>query len=491
MPYGVGQRLGDSIQAGLGAMDFSGYERAGATIGKTLSNLGKDINEGVTQYKNTELEIKKAEQVAKSIREAIPDLAPMAENALAELNNPNASQSERYAIAQAIGESLKIGVLGIENKRAEALLNLNKDELEFKKEIERGNLDLMAEKIRAVQYKPSKKKRDIIQTPQGGFQVQFDEYGQMYDLDGNPISTETLQNQYNETISPPDGVIPSGLPIGGDEQAGMTDKQISDMINATPQAGEVVDYGGIKEAMALGEGVLPEKGWENKPQKPFRLGFTPKEEKERTLQKMTLPDGSVAMGTMQGGRFNPVLGEDGKPIITKPTVTPDMQAKLDLKTQEEIKKSERMVETASELEKFLNDFSSHKGFTELYSLGVPTWVPFSRSAGAEAILEQIKASAFLQNAEKMRGLGQLTQPEGERLIAAATKLGNYNIRDAEALAEVQRMVSDISTLKANETAKIKALKEAKGGGSVPNMPEKLSGREANSTRLKQLTTKPE
>jgi hypothetical protein len=70
--------------------------------------------------------------MAKSIRDAIPELADMANNSLEQLSNPDLSQRDRLAIAEGIQDSLKIGVMGLENKRSNAMLEIQQAELDAK-----------------------------------------------------------------------------------------------------------------------------------------------------------------------------------------------------------------------------------------------------------------------------------------------------------------------------------------------------------------------
>jgi len=132
MAYGNAQRLGETINPQLMNVDFSAYERAGATTGNALANIGQQVGGVIKQYGDDEKTIKKSAQMAKSIRDAIPELAGMADNALAELSNPDLSQRDRLAIAEGIQDSLKIGVMGLENKRSNALLEIQQDELDAK-----------------------------------------------------------------------------------------------------------------------------------------------------------------------------------------------------------------------------------------------------------------------------------------------------------------------------------------------------------------------
>ena len=124
MPYGNGQRLGETIDPRLMQADYSGFTNAAAVAGNTFANIGQQVGGAIKQYGEDEKTIKKSAQMAKSIRDAIPELAGMADNALAELSNSDLSQRDRLAIAESIQDSLKIGVMGLENNRANAMLKL-------------------------------------------------------------------------------------------------------------------------------------------------------------------------------------------------------------------------------------------------------------------------------------------------------------------------------------------------------------------------------
>ena len=129
MPYGSGQRLGETIDPRLMQADYSGFTNAAAVAGNALAGIGQQIGAGIKQYGEDEKTIKKSAQMAKSIRDAIPELADMANNSLEQLSNPDLSQRDRLAIAEGIQDSLKIGVMGLENNRSNAMLQLEADKI--------------------------------------------------------------------------------------------------------------------------------------------------------------------------------------------------------------------------------------------------------------------------------------------------------------------------------------------------------------------------
>ena len=126
MAYGSGRQLGETINPQLMNVDFSGFERAGQAIGQGLANVGAQIGSAVKEYSNNEKEIKKAIQISSAIEKGIPGLAPMAQEALGKLNDPNLSQRDRLAVAESIKDSLNIGMTGLQEQRAQEEFNMRK-----------------------------------------------------------------------------------------------------------------------------------------------------------------------------------------------------------------------------------------------------------------------------------------------------------------------------------------------------------------------------
>ena len=126
MAYGNAQRLGENINPQLMQVDFSPYERAGATTGNAIANIGQQVGGAIKQYGENEKEIKKAIQISSAIEKGIPGLAPMAQEALGKLNDPNLSQRDRLAIAESIKDSLNIGMTGLQEQRAQEEFNMRK-----------------------------------------------------------------------------------------------------------------------------------------------------------------------------------------------------------------------------------------------------------------------------------------------------------------------------------------------------------------------------
>jgi len=501
MAYGNGQRLGETIDPRLMQVDFSGIERAGATAGNMFANLGADIGAGMKQYGDTEKEIKKAEQIAKSIREAIPDLRPMADEALANLNNPNLSQRDRHAIAQAIGESLKIGVLGIENKRADAMMGMDMEKFNWQRDMADRELAMSMEMARNTPMKPPTVEEFGVE---GGTQkMVWNGYTGEWEL------PRAAGQQGGDEIAPPDGVAPQGNPMGNDPQGRISlpmrqtgddliSNEIAAMAEMTPQVGDSPNYGSIQEAMDMGSGVLPPRDWQKQPQQPAKIGFKPTEPKESDKpQEVILRDGSKAYGTFKNGVFQPAMTPDGQPMVRQEVMTPKEQAEMEIKQAELTgKKAEIAKKELDDMAKgqqfltVLDELEKHPGFTNVYgtNFGLPTWTPGSSAANAKALQKQITAKSFLEGIQSMKGFGSLNANEGAQAANALTILNETGIDEATARKEIKKLKDIINKSMMASKENISA---QTGASNQQGRTEPISSRESNAARLREKLTLPQ
>ena len=129
MPYGKGGRLGESIDPRLMQADYSGFANAGMIQGQALANMGAQIGDVIKQRGEEEKFIKKSEKMAQDIADLIPELAPQANAALAALNDPDASRRDRMAMAESIKDTMQVGILGLQQKREQEMLDLKRQSM--------------------------------------------------------------------------------------------------------------------------------------------------------------------------------------------------------------------------------------------------------------------------------------------------------------------------------------------------------------------------
>jgi hypothetical protein len=273
--------------------DYSGVVRSAQMQSQGIAKIGQQIGGAIKQYGEDEKTIKKSAQMAKSIRDAIPELADMANNSLEQLSNPDLSQRDRLAIAEGIQDSLKIGVMGLENKRSNAMLQLE------------------AAKIAAAANAPKKVSKTTIGLGDGSeMDVLIDESGNMTDVFGNPIGGQGTQGAgasvQNALPQAQGGNFPDGIPTAAD--------------TPMPEVGNYPNYGSFDQAtqgVAIdgAPGVLPPRQpVANQPQYGVR---SPKsKEKFRSATKEELAAYGAIAGQVEesSGKFYPINPPSGMEI---------------------------------------------------------------------------------------------------------------------------------------------------------------------------------
>jgi len=86
----------------------------------------------------------------------------------------------------------------------------------------------------------------------------------------------------------------------------------------------------------------------------------------------------------------------------------------------------------------LLDLRNHKGFGNIFGplADKLAGIQGTQAFGANAQLNKVRGSAFLQQVDKMRGLGALSENEGKALVASATKL-QLGLPEADAKKEIE------------------------------------------------------
>jgi hypothetical protein len=456
-------------------VDFGAIERAGATRGNMFAQMGQDIGGTIKKYGDDEKTIKKAQQMAKSISDAIPELAEMGNNALAELNNPELSQRDRLAIAEGIQDSLKLGILGLDRKDNAAMMNWEKEKFNQSMGLERDELSMRRIQLAASMMPDGKLKETDVPVEGGTQRVLIDERGNYYDiqtkqpLSGGGISNALPQNQ---------GVqFPDGVPMG----------------DIAPIDGSYPDYGTFEQStqgvdVDGGLGVLPPRGQSNVVAQGIadasqpRFGFKPDNTAKQKPELVTLADGTKAYGSFDGnGMFQPARMQDGKPMTFTEGQTLTAKEAIDVKAKQDeaakvvvgaIDKSENFITLLDKLE-------AHPGFQNLFgtNVGLPTWVPGSDSADAKVLFKQIDAKGFLEAIKEMKGMGALSNAEGEKASAAFLGLDPSMSENA-----AKQSIKD-----AKATIRL-GIERAKSGNLLQT--ESNNPRAFNASRLKSLTPNP-
>lgn len=146
-------------------------------------------------------------------------------------------------------------------------------------------------------------------------------------------------------------------------------------------------------------------------------------------------------------------GEPAAPIgftpdaAATPSITEQIAVKkYDDEQQAAVKKDQTAAAEAAGFVQTLDELEKHPGFTNLFgsNVGVPTWMPGSAGADAKAILGKVQGKAFLEAIQKMKGMGALSEKEGQTATKAYSAL-DPNMSETAAKKEIATLKSILAT----------------------------------------------
>jgi hypothetical protein len=239
--------------------------------------------------------------------------------------------------------------------------------------------------------------------------------------------------------------------MGGDmsQQAMGTPEQQAQVARMIEQSA------GMRTAQAAPSGAMPtepriaqpQPAAQQAPQYQVRPGFVPvgpkggqkeakiitgEEAKALNLDPLGTYEASYQDGQLTGVqtiKAAPSVGD----IIAMEKRAEEKVAKQEL--NEAVKaKSERMISLMTELR-------DHPGFGGLFGVGY-TGIPGTESANAKVLYDQIQAQGFMEAIKDMKGMGALSNAEGEKASAAFVGI-NPSMSEAAALKRIDEVVKYI------------------------------------------------
>jgi hypothetical protein len=245
--------------------------------------------------------------------------------------------------------------------------------------------------------------------------------------------------------------IDGALSISGDmsQQAAGTPEQRAEVARMIEQSA------GMATAQAAPSGAMPteprmaqpQPAAQQAPQYQVRPGFVPvgpkggqkeakiitgEEAKALNLDPLGTYEASYQDGQLTGVqtiKAAPSVGD----IIAMEKRAEEKVAKQEL--NEAVKaKSERMISLMTELR-------NHPGFGGLFGVGY-TGIPGTESANAKVLYDQIQAQGFMEAIKDMKGMGALSNAEGEKASAAFVGI-NPSMSESAALARIDEVVKYI------------------------------------------------
>jgi hypothetical protein len=132
MPYGSGQRLGETIDPRFMQADYSGFTNAAAITGNALANIGQQIGDTIKKRNENEKEIAGGIKMATAMKKAVPALGSMADEVIDNLSNADHSTNDKLLALAGVKEAMQMSLLGNQERRADVALKIQQDELAAK-----------------------------------------------------------------------------------------------------------------------------------------------------------------------------------------------------------------------------------------------------------------------------------------------------------------------------------------------------------------------
>jgi hypothetical protein len=463
--------------------DYSGFANAGMIQGQGIANIGAQIGQLGREYgdfkkrqKEDKDKLKAGAVQIEAAAKLFPSYGPVLENIGMQLKDENMPLSERAAIASQIGDMINMTVgesrwqaeMGLRQQdmkmreqeagQAASINNLRlteaKMELNRKREedalAESVGPALLSSRIEALNQLPEKQRMFspdyLASTKALPARAQF-ELAKLIEaslpekakrklqtipatIDGQPGELPVLIDEYGnmDQVEMGDGVLPPKGALGGGKGMEAPPADISTNEGAVLPA---------NESTLVGQGV-------DKNGKPIEIW-------SYNGRNYTAPMQAGPAEQQSGisvGRKIPVPGQ-----LTEKDKIELAQKEKDIATRQAdtLAKSQDFLSTLERLEK-------HPGFNELFGMSAIPWqrkIPGSEGAGANAVFKQLEGKGFLESIQAMKGMGALSNAEGEKVSAAflgiTPEMKETEVR--ERIQEIKKMVqAGMTRLKTGQVA---------------------------------------
>ncbi len=405
--------LGSGIDPSLFRQDFGGFADAARIDASAIMNLGNQIGDATKDYFKKQGDEKKSLKSSQALIEAaltlFPEDAAYYQGIQAKLKDENEPISDRAAIGAQIGEliNLQVGNRKEQSDRSfkERELGLREQESALDRQIAEINMGQAVKKI---------------------------------DREDNQFAMDELTKQ---TIGP--GLLDSVL--------AMSPPAVKEDVTQKLAAGEYDDAEKFSLANSI-MGLLPKKDREAAPavqDVPVPGGTQKMQWDDSTRSWVPIQTGAVEVilpegvsAPMDGSVLPPKPGTDGygletenipglPPINGYPPVgftpspppagalTENQKIEIEKAKKKETKELGDSVAKSENLIRKLDQLEKHPGFNGLFGVGIGAgMIPGTDASDAKTVFNQIKGSGFLEAVQALKGMGALTEIEGQKATDA-------------------------------------------------------------------------
>jgi hypothetical protein len=487
--------LGSTIDPRLFSQDFSGYADAARTSANGMTNAINSVGNTITDYakeqKDGKAKLKASQAQIDAAITLFPDQAEHLSKVAAEIRNEETPLSERVAVASGIADMINMGV---GQKRYEAEQDWKRKDYE------------MARTDQGIRQSESASRSHI-----QGLQSQAAEI----DLQ------KVQQDDETRRITGP-GFYDTVL-----GELGKSNKGLADSIKASSEGlSDVQKYEVAQKASAwlpkVAEGAVPprmevsvpggtrtmERGPDGVWQ-PIRVGGDLTEKQIYNGDFLPPPDmpldanGQSQGGSQEGGVLPPIGAIATPPGFTPTPVDPRLQiaANQEARAQEADKRDKakfqaegQQAEAAKQIaisksETFmgaLDELEKHKGFNELFGVGFGTRkIAATDGFNANVLFDRVKGASFLEAVAALKGMGSLSNAEGDKMTQGFLGMNEYMSEDA-----ARSRIGQLKNQMKQAIDRVKATKVATPGAAPQESDEDIKFRQAGQSILDAFNAKP-
>ena len=383
--------LGQGYRPELGVYDYSAITRANEMMGLATANLGQQVGDGIEDYtkqrKDLSARVKAGDFMLKYAEMTNPDQKDQFAALRNEMANPALSKSDQAAMADSISGMI---ALGTANDRFAKEFGMRGQELALRQR-EASELS-KARQFDLSSAEQSREAKRIVAESVG------------------PAKLQAAIDMAKRTRPDLLAAMPDVSAMAPDMQSQIADS----IIQLLPPADKKKLVEKFPVMIDGVEGTLP--AWVDEttgtaspvqmdgmvlPPKPGSESMTPEEMAANTPNPAFIPAVPAADRELKGLQIEKAKQEIGAGQTAATDKTTAAAAT--------VAKSEEMISA-------LNKLESHPGFNNLFgsNVGVPTWAPGSSGADAKALFNQVEGKGFIEAIQAMKGMGALSNAEGEK-----------------------------------------------------------------------------
>jgi len=442
--------LGDGVDPRMFVQDFSGFTRAGEMQAQSMSNLGQQIGGVIKQFgeenKQIKSDIAKGKSALAFAKAYHPELSGQIEELSSIFQDPSKSPLEQAAAGAQMGEFVA-AMLGGERFNKE--MALRRDDMALRRdglELDRMNAAsvINARDMETNMALESSRAMDDI----GSFSMD----AAIKLAKGSPAMEKATGISAEDLEAAAKNLSPKAQAAIAKDYFGGLPREVQREYKVMP-----VQVGGKNADLPVW--LDPLTGQATPVDIDLPMVLPPKMLQTEEGAEIPSEEASVVGTGIVGGNAVTRYEYNGEQyhVIGGPSIVPGNIKGQDISVRDQIavekfneekvakqQASEAAVAKSERMATLLDELDKHPGFSGLFGFGMGARkMPGTDAAGAETLFKQIDAMGFIEAIKDMKGMGALSNAEGEKVSAALVGM-DPKMPEKEARAKIKEVKAYIA-----------------------------------------------